>query len=112
MSLFLEVQSHWFVGIWVSHGTLVLSPSLTHLPLCLTHILTLVSILKSFLPISPGSCGRTCFTGTDVKASSTVASKVIFDGDDLAAVLDLKLCNEFVVVGSLVGERAHTTGFI
>ena len=112
MSLFLEVQSHWLLGIWVSQGTLVLSPSLTDLPLSLPNILTLVSILKSFLPISPGSCGHTCFTGTDVQASFAAASKVIFDGNDLAAVLDLKLRNEFVVVGSLVGERAHTTGFI
>ena len=37
---------------------------------------------------------------------------MIFDGNDLAAVLDLKLCYEFIVVGCLVGEWAHSTGFV
>ena len=37
---------------------------------------------------------------------------MIFDVDDLATVFDLNLSYEFVVVGALVGEWAHTTGFV
>ena len=44
--------------------------------------------------------------------SFCAARHVIFDVDDLSAVFDLNLCDEFVVAGSLAGKWRHPTGFV
>jgi len=111
VSLLLEVHSHWLLCVGILDGTLVLSPPLPDFPLRLTHVLTFV--LPGCFPMCPlvPSTGLSRgFARAEVQTVLGVTIEVFFDGDHLAAVLDLDLGDQAIAISCFWCVWTHPTG--
>ena len=84
-------------------------PSLLNFLLRLPCVLALVVVSLNSLLFLLWTC-PTRQAGTDVETVTGGTSEVVFDLNDLTAVLDLKLGDKLVVVGVLPGVWAHWAG--
>ena len=91
------------------------SPTLLHLPLCLPYVLDFVVIESFLLLYLLWSCHSSCCTWlavTKLEAVAFVTSEVVFDLNNLPAVLDLKLGHQLVIDGVLPSVLTHWTGLV